>query len=213
MTTTTKERPIIFSAQMVQAILAGRKSQTRRAVNPKPDHFYDGYSGGWECATSGKCYLCGDENGDKYPCPYGSPGEKLWVREAVLYTGNLMDETCRWVHEADCDDVALTRKCRKRCSSMFMPRWLSRLTLEITGVRVERVQDISEADAIAEGCIDLEPADIPAGWTWSDGENVYVPGDAFQQYMRLWESINGPGSWAANPWVWVIEFKRIDPAA
>lgn len=183
-----KERPIIFRAEMVRAILAGRKTQTRRIV--KPLHM----------ATV---------DSEQFPilamCPYGSPGDQLWVREA-------------FIHEpADyCWEASVSIPCRPAFTvyradhevdtrgagwkpSIHMPRWASRITLEITDVRVERLQDISEADAKAEGVSMPDRTPTPPDfWSYQ------------QEFRHLWEQINGPGSWNANPWVWVIEFKKLE---
>lgn len=191
-----KERPIIFSAQMVRAIIEGRKSQTRRAVKPvgRDDGFVlldhgkgwwpyrsdDGESSMHTVRRGGKEYL------DETPmdCPYGEPGDRLWVKETWASDG--MGGARYYATDAVND-------LRRKRPSIHMPRVFSRLTLEVTGVRVERLNDISEADALAEG-VDCIKAGTP------------TERDA---YRYLWEDINGPGSWAANPWVWVIEFRRL----
>ncbi len=185
------ERPILFSAPMVRALLAGTKTQTRRVVK------------GWplEWLKPGMFtpeYVALPENG---ACPYGQPGDRLWVREAWtthacfdhIRAGEL---TTRSLHY-QADGRIQTGRNR---AAMHMPRWASRITLEVTGVRVERLQDISEADAQAEGCA-LECM-TPTGD--DSGSAIHGPGG----YMALWESINGPGSWDANPRVWVVEFRR-----
>jgi hypothetical protein len=178
-----KERPILFSAPMVRGILAGTKVQTRRVVKPQA-------MGQW---------------GPVVPCPYGQPGDRLWVREAwdFIPEGDPGTPSCAGIrYWADAGyelrtppsnyNPMLYGKERVR-PSIHMPRWASRITLEVTGVRVERLQDISEADARAEG---ISRADCPDWHATTD-------------YRALWESIHGPGSWAANPWVWVVEFKRV----
>jgi hypothetical protein len=147
-----KERPILFSAPMVRAILDGRKTQTRRVIKEK---------------------LMRGEGAHVNNCQYGKPGDRLWVRETFCYH----DYLARYLYKAD----GVTGVKWK--PSIFMPRIASRIMLEITGIRVERLQDISEEDAIAEGW--------PKSSDW---------------YRSLWESINGQGSWVLNPWVWVIEF-------
>jgi hypothetical protein len=173
-----KERPILFSGPMVRAILDGRKTQTRRVVKLRNDS-------------------CGDPimpNDPRMPCPFGGPGDRLWVKETHGPSAGGM------VYRADggtaCPDGGKWRP------SIFMPRWASRITLEVTGVRVERLQDISQADAMAEGVTQ----GVYRGLTGSivaTCEDQVVEG-----YRELWQSINGPGSWDANPWVWVVEFKR-----
>jgi hypothetical protein len=189
------ERPILFSAPMVRALLAGTKTQTRRVVK------------GWplEWLKPGMFtpeYVALPENG---ACPYGQPGDRLWVREtfagSIAYERHgyaLKDWGNKLWYVAD-GEPRSGQWTRPR-PSIHMPRCLSRITLEVTGVRVERLQDISEADAQAEGCA-LECM-TPTGD--DSGSAIHGPGG----YMALWESINGPGSWDANPRVWVVEFRR-----
>lgn len=172
-----KDRPILFSAPMVRAILANTKTQTRRVARVNPMH-------------QGMALEPG-EMAHGIPlktCPYGQPGDRLWVREtwAPLTVG--------YAYRAD--PVWNGPPADRWRPSIHMPRAASRITLEVTGVRVEKLQDISEADAQAEGAArHISPAAFLTGHR--------------QGYRLLWESINGPDSWAANPWVWVIEFKRI----
>lgn len=225
-----KERPILFSAPMVRAILDGTKTQTRRIVKSRPDK-----NMGPRCVLLPN-ELAGEINaGDYTNCPYGHPGDRLWVREtwrigawdenrpafAIDYQA---DGFCRreWLNVPDpmCDDGELFNRlwqqstddaikalgqqdryqwepgrspCRWR-PSIHMPRWASRITLEVTGVRVERLKDISGSDAVAEGVRSRLPDN----------------GIAVSEYQDLWESINGPGSWNANPWVLVVEFKVVE---
>lgn len=176
-----KERPIIFSAPMVRAILSGAKTQTRRVV--KPIHM----------ATVGA---------EQFPilaiCPYGRPGDRLWVRETWKHIegGAIYDASGGTIDAFDPETIYRADRPNRYgpwMSPIHMPRWASRITLEITDVRVERLQDISEDDAYAEGVKHSEHGGITAR-------------DGFQ---RLWESINGAGSWDTNPWVWVIEFKKL----
>lgn len=225
-----KERPIIFSAPMVRAILSGAKTQTRRVVKPQP------FDRSWSRHDHRIGYTTDDEGIDLYAyskseggewharCPYGKPGDRLWVRETWRYTASTLEESraiteditggiavdWRATYIGDCmkqlgfsrEDAEMADDFETWRPSIHMPRWASRITLEIVGVRVERLQDISEADCIAEGI-----ASAPGGW-WSGatGQSSPTPVGA---YALLWESINGPGSWALNPWVWVIEFKRL----
>jgi hypothetical protein len=206
--TTVRERPILFSAPMVRAILDGRKTQTRRIVKPQPPAMFS--EGDVAAITNGarwafsRVYSPG--RGVAFPadpepgfrCPYGLPGDRLWVREAWQITGRLGTEYAVWYPaggEAVGIDVgfegpspkwdAMIHDDRVR-PSIHMPRWASRITLEVTGVRIERLQDISEADARAEGVVDTL---------------------AFEE---LWDSINGSGAWDANPWCWCISFKRVE---
>ena len=180
-----KERPILFSAPMVLALIAGTKTQTRRLVKT-PASPATGFD--WSsclCREIAKCdqpcVRCGAIAG---PSPYGTPGDRLWVRETFAPSDTDDARAGRWEYRADNHDPL----CMKWRPSIFMPRRASRLTLEVTGVRVERLQEISEADAIAEGV-------------------GYHVGGPVLAYRTLWKSINGAGSWKANPWVWRIEFR------
>jgi hypothetical protein len=190
------DRPILFSAPMVRALLAGTKTQTRRAIKFKRWHRVEERDDGtpWPWMQS-------DDNdaGVWLRCPYGVPGDRLWVREAYRLCVEAdstrpgdTDAAYRVWYEAEAPHQPGAGKLRP---SMFMPRWASRITLEITGVRVEQLQDISTADARAEG---ISRHDCP---DWH----------AVADYRALWEQINGAGSWDANPWVWVVEFRRLAP--
>lgn len=176
------EHPILFSGEMVRAILEGRKTQTRRVITvPVSD------------AHAGRPHSpMVKHNGDWYKphewSPYGVPGDRLWVREtwAKPYVN------CDAVFRADYKGAGIL----KWKPSIHMPRWASRITLDVVNVRVERVQDISEEDARAEG--------IDDGWLVRE----QFP-EARIAYRYLWDSINAKRGygWATNPWVWVIEFK------
>jgi hypothetical protein len=211
-----KERPILFSAAMVRAILDGRKTQTRRIADISDPFDYPQFNAKvvnfrkktywFDCQKSHPNHIVN-------ACPYGIFGNRLWVRETWMPDAP-QDGTWPDVEFYGCKNSPLSwipDRYRKPEHVLFrstwdghelvgwkpsihMPRWASRINLEITGVRVERLQDISEADAIAEG--------ITADFL----EHIYGPAG----YRDLWESINGKGSWDKNPWVWVIEFKRID---
>jgi hypothetical protein len=209
-------RPILFSAPMVIAILEGRKSQTRRIV--KPDKSWVKYHDGNKVAAftafhrdSSKPWNCGGINwqsGNELLTPNFQIGDTLWVRE----TFRLSDandcacyEPCNCkigspIYRATCGFDREEETDPPWKPSIFMPKALSRITLEITGVRVERLQDITEDDAKAEGIIRVEGT--------SEDEEAQTNVDA---YRVLWESINGPGSWAKNNFVWVLTFKRIKP--
>lgn len=192
---TTKDRPILFSAPMVRALLDGSKTQTRRVFKAKN-------GGVWPHKNDipGMRQIMRN-------CPYGQPGDRLWVRETFadlqgtgiehrpISSGPLQ----RYAFAADTKPGSHGDEARKEFGvkwkpSIFMPRTASRITLDITGVRVERLQDISEADAAAEGVSAKHTAD--AHYT------------AREAYAVLWGQINGGGSWHLNPWVWVIEFKK-----
>lgn len=220
-----KERPILFSAPMVKAILESRKTQTRRVVkNVKLLEYLNSNT------IEGPIQLFSAEDCD-HPisdlCPYGQPGDRLWVRETWAARPD-MDG----LPPSRCDDSGVWWKASlssfpegyaachgKWRPSIFMPRKFSRILLKITSVRVERLQDISEDDAISEGLkpivkdritvkygipdMDGLPGNDDIGWPWGDW-NV----DPRKAYKTLWESINGSGSWEKNPWVWVVEFRR-----
>jgi hypothetical protein len=194
-----KERPILFSAPMVRALLSGTKTQTRRVVKPQPyaDEQGNACWNGSNFGQDGRGPLfrslaspVPSSRTKRVHCPYGAPGDRLWVRETwcSLTTG--------FAYAAD--PIWSRAPGERWRPSIHMPRAASRITLEITGVRVERLQDISEPDAQAEGCA-LECM-TPTGD--DSGSAIHGPGG----YRALWESINGPGSWEANPWVWVVEF-------
>lgn len=196
----TREKPILFSAPMVRAIRDGRKTQTRRIMKIQPDD--DSRVDVGEIGdTRGVAYIRGSRGGQcvRVPCSYGQPGERLWVRETWAWWP--ADESDKredgLIYRADDDDLEC-RMFRWR-SPIHMPRWASRITLEITGVRVERLQEINGDNCVAEG-ID-EPGTYPPE---SDPDDILR-----RRYQALWESINGPGSWDLNPYVWVIEFKRV----
>ena len=192
-----KERPILFSAPMVRALLSGTKTQTRRSGKPvrHPD--------------LGNMYDIGALAIEHEPqhvidraCPYGQPGDRLWVRETWCCVHGIPnakgkphpDDFVRY--RADIgpgEDVITNVKAWK--PSIHMPRVYSRILLEIVAIRVERLQSIDEVDALYEGAVRDELAGLFGG---------YVAG-----YRAVWESINGPGAWDKNPWVWVIEFRRI----
>lgn len=205
-----KERPILMQAEMVRATLRNvdPKTQTRRVVKPQPDRICSVLHLPRVLAKNKTMF-------DVQKSPYGQPGDRLWVREngweRPERTPKMMREGAdTWepyyydadgLHYSEVEDFK--RWGFKRRPSIHMPRWASRITLEITAVRVERLQDISEADAIAEGC---ETAiDVSGGWEY------HAMGTYRDGYRLLWDKINGPGSWDTNPWVWVIEFNRVIP--
>lgn len=212
------ERPILFSAPMVRAILSGSKSQTRRVVKPTPE---------W-IEKSGVLSLKGRVGLPHVLCPYGQPGSRLWVRETWQHLDNVGQRAHEFLphqkHSRHCFFLAdesdpTTKPLSGRWRpSIHMPRWASRITLEITGVRVERLQDISEADAMAEGVSSVrslawDRQHFPL-WRFEFDEAVAagckppVGPQPSEHYRALWESINGPGSWDANPWVWCVSFRR-----
>lgn len=213
MTTTTtiqKERPILFFAPMVLAILEGRKTMTRRIAKQfNPPEFNacavhciaPGEFIGWDGpyppnpGFTKKVY----RQGDGIVCPYGRPGDRLWVREtwAMDYLGE------GYIYRADLEGTPMLGTWKP---SIFMPRAASRILLEITDVQVERLWDISEEDAAAEG---VKKAFGP-NWV-NYVENNYTCESAATSFLSLFASINGRESLSENPWVWVITFKRIEP--
>lgn len=209
-----KKRPILFSAPMVRAILDGSKTQTRRVAKGEVLQWL-------EREKFSPAFVADAGN---HLCPYGQPGDRLWVREGHYLHGiwsvrKADDGKRRWTFHPNHDMGAqftepngfikgrnTTVAGWYRRPSIHMPRWACRITLEITGVRVERLQDISEVDAQAEGTpADLLPMDV--------SRMPYLSSIEAGRYAALWESINGPGSWDANPWVWVVEFKRVEGGA
>jgi hypothetical protein len=184
-----KDTPILFSTPMVQAILEGRKTMTRRVVNPQPPHWT------WNLYPSDKLQTK-LRDGKYVNCPYGKPGDLLWVRESWRFAGGGFDgkpdtsvmSPNDFIYKADEDWNGPWKP------SIHMPKSAARIWLEVTDVRVERLQEITETDAIAEG-VRLE-----------DSKKWFKHTHVFEE---LWQSINGPDSWEANPWVWVVSFKGL----
>lgn len=212
---------------MVRAVLAGTKTQTRRLVKPQPTGFVGGPGVTLRDGTPAPLIPM-DETvspcGQEIRSPYGQPGDRLWVREAwrapsefdrvkpsdlPAPRNGLLGTPI--IYEASRHESVQFGKLRP---GMFMPRWACRITLEVTGVRVERLQDISEADAVAEG-IERMPCRVPNTRLWRNYTpgNGWTPSVAIPQnsFRSLWESINGPGSWDLNPWVWAISFQKVTP--
>jgi len=190
-------RPILFSTEMVKAILSGRKTQTRRIVKPQPDENGVSYMKNapldWESIYREPWtpWKWDTEEGETISknCPYGEIGDLLWVRETYAITGNA---TKRYIYKADLDYGHVEEKWKP---SIFMSREACRIELRITDIRVERLRSISETDAVSEGieCVRFE-----------DEEMCQHPVNA---YGHLWSKINGSESWNANPFVWVIQFE------
>lgn len=209
------DRPILMSAPMVRAILAGAKTQTRRLVKGAPDDWApmqpEVYSPTvvdrhGEELPGPDAFGAGNEDGsDWVRCPYGQPGDRLWVRETHMDLG-----AC-YLYRADDSaeqERALVAPGQRWRPAIHMPRAASRITLEITAVRVERLRDISEADARAEGI-----SEFVGGWWCEHDDAEQIAGMTPQEgYAHLWERINGAGSWAENPWVWVVTFQRAGQA-
>ena len=229
------ERGILFSAPMVRALLDGSKTQTRRVVKMPPSWdcivYADWGNGWWPFRSDDGENPNYDNNEIPLNCPYGQPGDRLWVRETwrgvveISPPGAPVEHgVARYVPDQQhCRRVeyAATQESDGEPwrPSIHMPRWASRILLEIVSVRVERLQDCSEVDAIAEGTTHIrnqtwDREHFPA-WRYMFEEAVAAgvkppigPSPA-QAYEKLWESINGAGSWDTNPWVWVVEFKRV----
>lgn len=209
-----KERPILFSAPMVRALLEGRKTQTRRIVDWERLHkqaslpFPTRVRLAWFKMLNGWGLDAGDDCMREVKCPYGQPGDRLYVREAwspeFIWTGLPPREMIPgpvW-YWAD-GRIPTHGDWTKPKPGIHMPRWASRITLEVTGVRVERLQDITPDDILAEGVTDPEMTIIA-------GVGVHHPDRLRTEWQKLWTAINGADSWDANPWVWAVEFKRTD---
>lgn len=201
------ERGMIFNGEMVRAILDGQKTQTRRVMKPQPDPCPAPRGGHWWPSNVFKTMLHVEEEmqngkggwggliGDA--CPFGDVGDRIWVRETwaeagasapdlKLYRANYPAHVpTHYENVPPVEDVRWT-------PSIHMPRWASRILLEITDVRVEQLNDISEEDARSEGISGSSARDVK------------------EAFAALWRSIYGSDSWRVNPWVWVIEFKRIE---
>lgn len=243
-----KQRPILFSTPMVQAILEGRKTQTRRIVNPQElSHTrwrYCGHSKDGEHEVPRP--VDGPRPHDRWywwrnnishdwilQCPYGEPGDILWVRETWQHAKSTHCHCPQSSEPSPCDEWSNGIGCRSNRGkvvyaadgasevlwkpSIHMPKEACRLFLRIKSVRVERLQDISEQDAIAEGVQywaddhDTELLDATFR-NYKTGERNLVT--SYSSFQSLWQKINGDESWGSNPWVWVIEFERIEkPAA
>jgi len=207
-TLAVRERPILFSAPMVRSILADQKTQTRRVV--KAAHLRNLALGVRRArAEWGDSAFVDIAIRDVLErvltlCPYGQHSDRLWVREThYVWSAGYMDGTGREISYRATEPDAPTTWT----PSIHMPRWASRITLELTGVRVERVQEISEADAIAEGC-SRDYNDVP----WCTDQACTHRG-AQWHFRSIWDSLNAKRGygWDLNPWVWVLAFRRITP--
>lgn len=221
-----RERPILFNGAMVRAILAGQKTQTRRAIKDIPwrPGCNPDFSQARAFSNAGEFRIAGSqEMTTGFRCPFGQRGDRLWVRETwrPQTVHSCAMDTC------DCDSVGVTfaadgewvlhtwsqdpvpdswylpdAAARGNLPSIHMPRWACRLVLEITDVRVERLQAISPADALAEGAME-----------WAGEQDTPIrdldSGDERVAFRALWDSTGG--DWNSNPWVWVITFTRIEP--
>lgn len=208
-----KERGMIFNGEMVRAILEGRKTQTRRVLGTYQDAVK--FCPEWDVNGKQIFIVLGEKDHTgmnpvitAIPCPFGQPGDRIWVRETFRVHSRATDVATlvyrasvrnSWTEQTHRVPVAVCNKPatpEKWTPSIHMPRWSSRITLEITDVRVERLNSITESDAEAEGVTDTGFGDLLV-----DG------------FRYLWKSIYGDDSWQANPWVWVIEFKRVEGGA
>ena len=236
-----KERPILFSAPMVRAILEGRKTVTRRVMKCQPDADASITVESYNVAVTNRrgyqeagpeifgAWWRDGEAGCK--CPFGQPGDRLWVRE-TWYCDHFEVQQGPYLQPADMHDLDQSREDGELVyaadglapyeqdqptwkPSIHMPRWASRILLEITDVRVERLQDITEEQALAEGIVGV-PFRPDDGWPICTGY-MMGPDDgktglqttAAKAFAGLWDSVGG--NWNANPWVWVVEFKRVTP--
>lgn len=213
-----KERPILFSGSMVSAILDGRKTVTRRPIKPSMRGFdvsfelHQQEDGSWRPMHTFD-ESCMDDQGTEHPviCPYGKPGDRLWVRETwycdhfEVMRGPYLKPADLDVTEARSDGTlvyaadGLTPFEADQPAwkpSIHMPRWASRILLEVTDVRVEQLQAISIGQICKEGLARSIYEFIPVT-------------TAFDAFAEVWDSINGPGAWEANPWVWAVEFKQV----
>lgn len=211
-----KERPILFTPENAQKSHDGLKTETRRLngleqFNAQPDR--------WRLEGDTFVFDGGFEYVPVPRCPYGGVGDRLWVREAWRVTGGKeyeYQQRIEDVHYRGDINESIEFGPAKWRPSIHMPRWACRTVLELTGVRVERLQDCSEADARAEGAAfvcelcgcDLD-TDHGAAVHFACDDPDCERASHREGFMRLWESINGAGSWDANPWVWVLEFRRV----
>jgi hypothetical protein len=223
--TDIKERPILFSAPMVRAILDGRKTVTRRTIKPmrgyedcdtcRPDNAAASHSVWWHGRL--------EAVGVMQDCPYGKPGDRLWVRE-TWYCNHFDVQKGPYLQPAEIVDLDQSREDGELVyaadgltpyeqeqptwkPSIHMPRWACRILLEITDVRVERLQDITSAQVTAEG-VSTHGEALWGGEWWVDAPDQAIE-DARKDFADLWTSTGG--NWDANPWVWVVEFKRVTP--
>ncbi len=233
-TSSIKERPILFSGEMIRAILGGRKVQTRRVIKLPCGPGRNAQGNNWSLSTQAdgsywpEYHMAGWPEYRRMPCPHGRVGDRLWCRETYHAS-----DLCRdYQQQSDVIYRADTERAKPIPGSslvwkpsIFMPRWASRLTLEIVDIRVERVQDITEEDAIAEGIKRFfAPYHVRESWPRTPNKMlpaIYGTGErndaedfsARGAFWRLWNSINGKKfgtSWNENPWCWVISFRRID---
>lgn len=214
-----KERPILFSSEMVRAILDGRKTQTRRVINPQPEYVWGYGIRNGEDHFSAHVRYPGSHQPDPWiKCPYGVPGDRLWVREThgfvypeefdvplrdckIEYRADLAPGNIDYPGQWPADEARGNPDAPKWRPSIHMPRWASRILLEITAVRVERLQDIDPLDCVAEGA---------SGYDTALSLDTHI-----KRFSDLWDKLNTKRGypWSSNPWVWVIEFKKLPTVA
>lgn len=233
--TEIKERPILVSPELVRAYLDGRKWQTRRIVKPQPEQSEKLESGaqlyqwvpngskGWFAGVTREQLV--SDAGLLYPgrCPYGNPGDRLWVREngwepPERITNKMLREGAdtwpKWVYDADEPDFdCLQENNWIRRPSIHMPRVACRLVLDVVNIRAERLQDITEEDAVAEGMVFHYPTGNPDVVRFAAGRQPTLddPSTAIGAFREKWFELHGKESWHSNPWVWVIETKAGSP--
>lgn len=197
-------RPILFSTEMVKSLLLGQKTQTRRVIKPQPDD--DGLWNDTDLPRSLQSTLKGwngtvNETGEskEFKCPYGQVGDLLWVRETYAIVGNV---TKCFIYKADLDYGYVEEKWKP---SIFMPRYACRLVLRITDIKVERLWSITEEDARREGV-----ASCGSNFYNNYLEHHSPCATAKRSFQTLWSKINGEKSWSENPFVWVIQFERVE---
>lgn len=211
----TRERPIIMSGESVLAILSGTKTQTRRVYKPRAPGPCEGMAES-DDGRPWPFWWDPNQGPEYYPvrCPYGEPGDRLWVRETwrIDDSGVYDSMTSMFIYRADEDMPQLKGSWK---SPIFMPRAASRLTLEISDVRMQRLQDISDEDARREGLDWAAPQYLPhddEGPDEDPREVGYSNGGSFARdnFQRLWQMVNGKRApWASNPWVWALAFRRV----
>lgn len=196
-----KEHPILYSTPMVQAILQGRKTITRRVVKPQPR--IDKQTGDVYLKSFNEVIPVEEwAQAHAALCPYGKVGDKLWVRETFAVIGHT---TKHYVYKADAEGIPKWEDMKWK-PSIFMPRAACRITLQITSEKVERLQDITEDQAIAEGIFYNEGL---KGFTSDNEGRNFHASDPRKSFMKLWIAINGEDSWDANPFVWAIGFNKL----